>query len=259
MSEQNPPPGQPTPPPGEPGAPSESVETTAPITPSAGVGPTASEGDALPPPPPGETTGFGDAPPPPPPARKSRAPWIIGVAALLVVVLVAGGAFAIVKLTGEDTHSIATPSSAGGMKRDTAKEAELKQQLDAAEKQFQTQAKNVSYVKSGVYNQANKDKGPEGALVFLGAKLKGVQSPTKFVESFGKQAGTNGFKIDKISAGDGGGKAVCASQATGQKIAICAWATKDSMGELIPTVPGWDSAKLASIMRSLRADVEKSE
>jgi len=195
----------------------------------------------------------------PPPAKKSKAPWIIGVAVLLVLVLVGGAVAVILAVSGDDKHSIAITSTAGGMKRDTAKEAELKQQLDAAEKQFQTQAKNVTYVKSGIYNQANKDKGPEGALVFLGAKLKGVQSPTKFVDSFGKQAGTNGFKIDKIAAGKGGGKAVCASQATGQKIAICAWATKDSMGELIPTVPGWDSAKLAAIMRDLRADVEKTE
>ncbi len=61
-----------------------------------------------------------------------------------------------------------------------------------------------------------------------------------------------------MSAGDGDAKAVCASQSSGQKIAICAWATKDSGGELIPTVPGWDSAKLAAIMRDLRKDVEKT-
>jgi hypothetical protein len=178
---------------------------------------------------------------------------------LLVLVLVGGAVAVILSVTGEDKHAIAITKTAGGMKRDSAKEAELKQQLDAAEAQFKTQAKNVSYVKSGVYNQADKDKGPEGALVFLGAKLKGVQSPTKFVDAFGKQAGSNGFKIDKISAGDGGGKAVCASQASGQKVAICAWATKDSMGELIPTVPGWEADKLAKIMRDLRKDVETTE
>jgi hypothetical protein len=265
MTEQNPPSGQPTPPPGEPEEPTQPVE---------GVGPTAHEGsappppgegetttfDQTPPPPPGETTTFDQAPPPPPPpAKRSKAPWIIGIAVVLVLVLVGGAITAILQLKGDDKHAIAIPSSAGGMKRDTGKEAELKQQLDAAEQQFKSQAKNVSYVKSGVYNQADKAKGPEGALVFLGAKLKTVQSPTAFVNSFGKQAGSNGFKIDKISAGDGGGKAVCASQATGQKVAICAWATKDSMGELIPTVPGWEADKLATIMLALRADVEKTE
>ena len=249
MSEQNPPSGQPTPPPGEPYEPTQPVE---------GVGPTAGEG-AAPPPPPADTTGYGEIPPPPPPAKKSKAPWIIGVAVLLVLVLVGGAVAVILSVTGEEKHSIAITKTAGGMERDTAKEKELQQQLDAAEQQFKTQAKNVSYVKSGVYNQADKDAGPEGALVFLGAKLNKVQSPTKFVESFGKQAGSNGFKIDKIAAGDGGGKAVCASQASGQKIAICAWATKDSMGELIPTVPGWESKDLAAVMLDLREDVETTD
>ena len=269
MSAQNPPSGPPTSPPSEPEEPTQPVE---------GAGPTSSEGDApppppsdsvgdtagagtTPPPPPSDTTTFDDAPPPPPPASKSsRGPIIIGVAVLLVLVLVGGAIAVILNVTGEDTHSISIPSTAGGMERDTDKETELKQQLDAAEQQFKTQAKNVSYVKSGVYDQADKDKGPEGALVFLGAKLKGTtNSPTKFVNDFGKQAGSNGFKIDKISAGDGGGKAVCASQSQGQKVAICAWATKDSMGELIPTVPGWDADKLAAVMLDLREDVEKTE
>ena len=245
MSEQNPP-GQPTPE-------EEHVE---------GVGPTASDEAAPPPPPEGDETAVaGDVPPPPPPAKSSRSPWIIGVAAVLVVALVAAGAFfGYQALNGEDKHSIAIPSTAGGMKRDTKSETALKQQLDAAETQFKTQFKDVSYVKSGVYTQANKDKGPEGALVFLGAKVKlRDKNASTFVDTLKKQATSNGFKVAAVSPGDNGGKAVCASQSAGQKIAICAWATKDSGGELIPTVPGWDSAKLAAIMRSLRADVEKTD
>ncbi len=254
MSEPNPPSGQPTPPTGETG------ELNEPIAPSEGAGPTAGEG-AAPPPPPGDTTGFGETPPPPPPAKKkSKAPWIIGIAVLLVLVIVGGVVALLLTVGGEAKHAISTPATAGGMKRDTAKEKELQQQLDAAEKQFKTQAKNVSYVKSGVYTQSDKSKGPEGALVFLGAKMKGTDnSPTKFIDSFGKQAGSNGFKIAKVSAGENGGKAVCASMSTGQKIAICAWATKDSMGELIPTVPGWEANKMAAVMRDLRSDVETTE
>lgn len=268
MSAQNPPSGQPTSLPGEPAEPTQPVEgagptssvgDTPPPPPPAGVDDTAGAG-TTPPPPPDDTTTFDQAPPPPPPSSKSsRTPLIIGIAVLLVLLLVGLAIAVILNVTGEDKHSIAIPSSAGGMKRDQDKEDELKQQLDAAEQQFKTQAKNVSYVKSGVYNQADKAKGPEGALVFLGAKLNKIQSPTKFVESFSKQAGSNGFKIDKIEAGDGGGKAVCASQDQGQKVAICAWATRDSMGELIPTVPGWEADKLASIMRELRKDVEQAE
>lgn len=271
MSDKTPPSGEPTPTPDEPseGHGTPTGEEAAPPPPAEE---TTVDGSAPPPPPADETTVDGSAPPPPPAetvagayappppaAKKSRTPWIIAVAVVLVLALVGGAVAVIVSLTGEDTHSIAIPANAGGMKRDTTKENELKQQLDAAEQQFKTQAKNVTYVKSGVYNQADKDRGPEGALVFLGAKLDKEQSPQAFVDAFGKQAGANGFKIDKISAGEAGGQAVCASQDAGQKIAICAWATKDSMGELIPTVPGWDSKQLAKVMLDVRKDVEKTD
>lgn len=185
---------------------------------------------------------------------------IIGIiAALVVLAIITVLVIVFVVNKGDDEHSISIPATAGGMKRDTAKEKALQQQLDAAEKQFKTQAKNVSYVKSGVYDQDDSLRGPEGALVFLGAKLKKVQSPTAFVKSFSKQAKTNGFKTENIAPGENGGKAVCAYQSTGQKVAICAWATKDSMGELVPTVPGWDAKQLSKIMTSLRKDVEKTE
>ncbi|MCW2867470.1 MAG: hypothetical protein JWR20_1658, partial [Marmoricola sp.] len=185
------------------------------------------------------------------------------VAGLVVLALIAGGIFGIVKAgvfkSGPDKHSISTPASAGGLKRDSAKETQLKQQLDAAEQQFKTQAKNVSYTKSGVYQQADSKKGPTGSLVFLGAKLSKTQSPTAFVNAFSKQAGTNGFKISKIAAGEAGGKAVCAEQSQGQKVAICAWATNDTMGELVPTVPGYDSKQLSKILLSMRSDIEKTQ
>ena len=207
--------------------------------PSDGVASGAGEG-AAPPPPPGGTAVDAAPPPPPAPAKKSRTGLIVGIiAGLVVLALVAVLLVVFVFAKGDEKHSITIPSTAGGMKRDKAKETELQQQLTAAEGQFKTQAKNVSYVKSGVYNQDDTSRGPEGALVFLGAKLKKVQNPqTPSWKSFGKQATTNGFKIDKISAGEGGGKAVCAYQSKGQKVAICAWATKDSMRRARADRPG---------------------
>jgi len=229
--------------------------------PSEGAGLAAgADTTAAPPPPPPADTAVGQAPPPPLPPKKSRTGLIVAlIAGLIVLAIVAVVAVVLVVGKGEDEHSITIPATAGGMKRDKDKESEFEQVIDTAEKQFKTQAKNVSYVKSGVYHQNDSKRGPEGALVFLGAKLTKVQSPTQFVDSFGKQAGANGFQIDKISAGEGGGKAVCASQATGQKVAICAWATKDSMGELVPTVAGYDSKQLAKILLDLRSDVEQTE
>ena len=74
-----------------------------------------------------------------------------------------------------------------------------------------------------------------------------------------KQATANGFKVTNVSAG-AGAKALCAAQAQGsQKIAICAWATKDTRGELLPTVSGWETPTLSKVMRSLREDVEVAE
>jgi hypothetical protein len=182
------------------------------------------------------------------------------VAGLVVLALVAVLLVVFVFAKGDDKHSITIPSTAGGMKRDKAKEAELQQQLDAAEKQFDSQFKNTTYVKSGAYNQDDSKRGPKGALVFLGAKVKASEkNPKRFVDQFTKQATTNGFKIDKISAGDGGGRAVCAYQSSGQKVAICGWATKDSGGELVPTVPGYDSKQLSKIMLDMRPDIEKTQ
>jgi hypothetical protein len=229
MSDQTPPSDQPTPPPAE------------------GLGDGADLGEQTP-------------PPPPTPAPRSRTGLIIGVVAgLLVLAVIAVLAVVLVVNKGDDTHSIAIPKTAGGMKRDTAKETQLKTQLDTAEKQFKSQFKNVSYVKSGVFNQTDSKRGPEGALVLFGAKLSKPQSPTKFISAFSKQATTNGFKIAKVAPGANGGKAVCAYQSTGQKVAICAWATKDSGAELVPTVAGWDSKQLGKILIALRNDVETTD
>ncbi len=215
--------------------------------------------EAAPPPPPEFEDETNDAPPPAAP-QKSRTGLIVKLVAGFVVLALIATVVAVVFVTrGEPKHTIALAATAGGMKRDPAKETEFKTPLDTAEKQFKSQAKNVSYVKSGVYNQADSSRGPEGSLVFLGAKLTKEQSPAAFVTAFRKQGKDNDLKVADVSAGPGGGKAVCAYQPTGQKGAICAWATTDSIGELVPTVPGYDYKQLSKIMLALRADVEKTE
>ncbi len=251
MSDQTPPSGEPVPVPAEDSGDVTAEETTPPAEAE------VDGADEATPPPPTETEG---ATPPPAPEKKSRKMFVPIVAAAIVLAMAAVAVGVVMFVTGSDSHKIVTPSTAGDMKRATSKETELKPQLDSAEQQFKTQAKNVSYVKSAVYTQADSKRGPKGDLVFLGAKLSKPQVPAKFVSSFEKQATANGFKVTKVSAGDGGGKAVCAAQTAGtQKIAICAWATEDSMGELVPTVPGWDTAKLAKMLLILRPDVEQSE
>ncbi len=229
--------------------------------------PAGSDAGGTPPPPPPADPIAESAPPPPPQEKKSRTGLII-VAAALALLLVAGAAVAgVLLLGGSDTYKIATTKTAGEMKRDTAKEKELKTQLDAAEQQFKTQDTDLGSVTSAVYNQDKDDRGPKGALVFLGGNLKDSdasdetkeKNAAKFLDTIEKQASQNGFKVTKHSVGEDG-KAVCAAQeASGQKIAICAWATNDTRGELIPTVPGWESDKLGKILSAVRADVESSE
>jgi hypothetical protein len=221
-----------------------------------------------PPPPPPPTADETGATALPPEEKKSGRGRLIGIiAAVVVLVLIAGGLVAFFALRSTD-HKLTTPATAGSMKRDTAREKTLATQLNQAKEQFKTQGQakgkgkgsSISYVKSAVYNQASSKRGPSGALVFLGAKLTKDQSPAKWVaDKFTKQAKTNGLKITKIDPGDSDTRAVCASVASPQKVAICAWATHDTIGELVPTVPGYDAKTLAKIMIDLRKDVEQSE
>jgi hypothetical protein len=200
----------------------------------------------------------------PPPGKSNRGRLLAIIAAVVVIVLVAGGLVGFLLLRS-DAHKLVTPSTAGSMKRDTAKEKTLATQLQQAEAQFKTQgqgkcAKKTNYVKSAVYTQSNKKRGPEGSLVFLGAKLTKEQVPTTWrTNCFTKQAKANGMTVTNVDPGDGGGKAVCASITSPQKIVVCAWGTPDTIGELVPTVAGYNAKSLSKIMRSVRSDVEQGE
>jgi hypothetical protein len=201
---------------------------------------------------------------PPPAGKFGRGKILAIIAAVVVVVLVAGGLVGYLLLKS-DAHKLVTPATAGSMKRDTAKEKALATQLDTAKQQFITQgqpkcSKKTNYVKSAVYDQASAKRGPAGSLVFLGAKLTKVQVPSTWrTNCFTKAAKANGLTVINVASGDGDGKAACASVTSPQKVAICAWATPDTIGYLVPTVAGYDSKTLAKIMRSLRSDVEQSE
>ena len=46
---------------------------------------------------------------------------------------------------------------------------------------------------------------------------------------------------------------------TGQKGAICAWATKDSIGEVVPVTPGYTRQQVAKLMLDVREDVESTK
>jgi hypothetical protein len=247
MSDQTPPTSGPTPDPDS--------EPTSEPTPEAGET-AAQEPEA--------TTVETDPAAAPPPKKSGKGKIFAIIAAVVVVVLVAGGLIGYFVLKS-DAHKLTTPASAGSMKRDTAKEKTLSTQLTQAEQQFITQgkgkcAKKTTYVKSAIYNQSSTKRGPEGGLVFLGAKLKTPQDPATWRKNcFAKPAKDNGLTVTNVDSGDGDSKAACAAVTSPQKVAICAWATNDTIGELVPTVPGYDANTLAKIMRSVRSDVEQGE
>ena len=155
----------------------------------------------------------------------------------------------------DDPHAIVVRDTAGGMDRNPDKEAEFEQQLAAAEQQFKAQSGPSTKVASAIYDQTDSARGPEGALVFLGAEVD-EQNSQAFANAFAAQARRNGLIAKRIDPGSRGGTAVCAEQSKNQQIAICAWGTHDSMGELIPTIPGYRSEDLAPLLLAVRDSVE---
>jgi len=241
MTEQTPPTGEPT------GSPAE------------GVASGADEG--APPPPPPTATTYGEAPPPP--AKKSHRGLIIGlVAGLVALVLVAGALTVYFVNRGPETHSITVTSTAGGMKRDKDKEADLKQEIDATAAQFKAQFKGTA-VKTGLYNQDTDSKGPKGQMLFVGFTFDKAsdKNPGKIVGQLRTAAKANKLQITNVDTGEAGGKAVCLASPSdaAQKTASCVWATRDSGGGLFPSVPGYDAKQMGDLMTDVRSDVEKTE
>lgn len=252
MSDQTPPPDQPTPPPAEGAGEGSEHEAAAPPP------PVEPEGHEAVPPQPVEPEGHEAAPPPP---AKSRKGLLVGlVAGLVVLLLVAGGLTAFFLTRGPDKHAITVTSSAGGMKRDKAKETEFKTGLTATEKQFSTAFK-VTSIKMGIYDQTKDSRGPKGQLLFVGFKFKtpSDKHPASFIKELRTIATANKLKVTTIKTGDAGGKAVCLGtpKEAAQKTASCFWVTRDSGGALLPNVQGYESAQMGKILTAVRADVEK--
>lgn len=187
------------------------------------------------------------------------------VAAVVVLALIGGaGAVAVFTLTGPTSHTLTLTDTAGGMERATEIESELSSQLEAAEQQFVTLAESgdnegaLDYTRVGVYQQDDEEVGPAGAMVFIGAKSAEQQEPGDYIAGVVENAENNGFETQEVAAGEDA-EGVCATQDAGQVITICAWATNDTVGQLVPTVEGWSPDQLAPLMVDVRADVETTD
>ena len=163
---------------------------------------------------------------------------------------------------GDEKHSIATPATAGGMKRDKAKETELKTQLGAAEKQFKTQSKKVTYVKSGALHPGRHQARPEGlpALPRRQAQAVGEEPDHLRQRRSPSRPRRTGSRSRRSRPARAAARPSARSRGSARRRSPSApGPPRTPIGELLPTVPGYDSKQLAKIMLDLRADVEKTE
>lgn len=202
--------------------------------------------------------------------RSRRGLFVKVVAVLVALALVGGaGAVALIAFTGDGdvpglgptSHELTLTDTAGGMERDEDVEQELSSQLEAAESQFGQELERgggtVEYTRVGAYDQADEEVGPVGTLVLLGAKTAEQQEPADYIADVVANAEENGYETEEVSAGEDA-VGVCATQDAAQVISICAWATNDTVGQLVPTGAGWTPDQLAPLMVGVRGDVETS-
>lgn len=194
--------------------------------------------------------------------RRQRAPGRRGlpllpmvIAGAMVLAIVGVGAAILDQQVTSSSHRIRTPAMAGGLLRDPQQEKVLAGPLADAEQRFRAQfSDRLHDFGAVVYSQPDAGVGrPAGPLVFLGASIDTRGDPADFVQAF--RDGSQGYRVTEVDAGPGA-KGVCATTPMGVHRTYCAWSTGDSIGELLPTVAGWDTPRLAALMRDIRADVE---
>lgn len=180
-------------------------------------------------------------------------PLTVGGVALLATLGV--GAAVVDQYATSSTHRIRTPAMAGGLLRDPPQETALAGSLADAEQRFRAQfSDRLHDFGSVVYSQPDAGAGrPAGPLVFLGASIDTRGDPKDFVAAF--RNGSRGYRVTEVDVGPGA-RGVCAETPSGVRRTYCAWSTGDSIGELLPIVAGWDTPRLAALMRDVRADVE---
>ncbi|MCW2758788.1 MAG: hypothetical protein JWO46_2534 [Nocardioidaceae bacterium] len=94
-------------------------------------------------------------------------------------------------------------------------------------------------------------------MVFVGAAINTHGDPQDFVDAFRTQAETTGATVTDADVGTGA-LGVCSQSAAAPAVTSCAWSTGDSVGQLVPTVDGWDGASLGAAMKDFRTALETS-
>jgi serine/threonine protein kinase len=159
-------------------------------------------------------------------------------------------------------HRILAADSAGGWQRDLGGEQTLRSTINQQRSTLNSTARGqLSGVTTAFYKDPNggtSSTGNPAGVIFIGGTGP-LGDPDNFVSGFRRSATSNtSTTVTEVSAGSGGGKGVCAElRSAGQTISFCAWATEDSFGEIVPTVPGRSTTEMAQLMRTMRPDLEQ--
>jgi predicted Ser/Thr protein kinase len=159
---------------------------------------------------------------------------------------------------GSEQHDVVAADTAGGWPRDSAAERQLASTINSQKNTLRNATGGrLTKVVSGFYKdtRASSSSGLPAGVIFLGGTGP-LGDPAAFVSSFRSAASASGT-VTEVDPGAGGGRAVCAeANSSGTSIAFCAWATRDSFGEVVSTTPGKSVGAVATQMRRMRPDLE---
>jgi hypothetical protein len=144
-------------------------------------------------------------------------------------------------------HELATPATIGDYTR--TKDLERQADVDALkQKLIKATGGQASNFVTAVYESGNSAAGNDTQMVMFVAAHLANADPDAAIAAFKQQY--KGAEV--VSAGPGGGKAVCVQGGTAE--ALCAWFDNDSMGFVDSLT--MKAAALAGEMRAMRPSVE---
>lgn len=216
--------------------------------------------------------GWGASPPGfpyPPPSGPGQQPrkrhvglviGLIGGGTTLVLALIVG---IVVVVTQPASHTLSTPTAAGGLNRDQAAEQRISS-IERMKRSIRRSAKgDIDRVVTAVYGQPGQDaisSSGQGVL-FVGIKADGLNAD-ELIKNFmtsAQQEGGNATTVNPPSGFDG--KAACGEiqTGTGRPAALCTWADNDTLGQFIPISAARPMNQMEDLMNQMRPDLEKEE
>jgi hypothetical protein len=189
------------------------------------------------------------------PARLRSSDHRLWLAGLGVTIAVGAAITAIIAFAipsrGGPVHAMQTPARIGSFARADGMES-VTNLAGLRTGVIQGSAGQASNVKSAVYESGNRAAGNTvQVMMFIGGHLASAApaaSITGFTQKFAGAA--------VVSAGSLGGQAACAEEGatSSSQVSICAWFDNDSFGEIVS--PTMNAATLATVMRTVRPDLE---